>query len=211
MMIRAERDLQAGEEIVMSYCASPDSREILMKNWQIDCGCPWCQQRKRTPHQTAKRRGSLLKNGPGGGQQRESPAAVEKWIRSLDATYSPEDKFRCEMMGPLTVLMDAYMMEGNADQGIAIGRRLLEIQPRIHDGFRVKIQMRIAQIYALSNRIALAKDELRTMRDLWGKKARITLGHLRVVARESMAQGDPSGSLAKVLRELEEESPAHSS
>jgi tetratricopeptide (TPR) repeat protein len=57
MMVRAIRDLRAGEEVLISYCGNrPDIRQHLMTWWKIACDCPGCKVRMKTPPQAAKRR-----------------------------------------------------------------------------------------------------------------------------------------------------------
>jgi hypothetical protein len=205
MMVRAIRDLRAGEEVVISYCGDgPEARQDLMSWWKIDCDCPCCNERMKTPRQAAQRRNSLLKNGPwsSGGPQRLSP--IMKWIQSLDATYNPGDQFKSEMCQPLLNLMAAHMREANADHAIATGRRILGLQPYIQAGFEIMAHMMIACVYVKTGRPDSAKEELRIMRDFCWKRVRITLRQLRLVATQAMKQGDPNIVLADTLRELEE-------
>jgi hypothetical protein len=211
MMVRAERDLQAGEEIVVNYYGNVNDRKPLMRFWQINCDCPWCQERDKTPPQAAQRRASLLENGPCERERRYRSRKIEKWIQSLEATYIPEDKFRGQMVDPLLLLMRAYSEEGNADQAIATGRRALAIERWTTAGWKVTAHMMIAANHMRNKRVDLAKEELRRMRQMCWNTARITLTQLKLVAKERMEEGDPRRVLVQTLCEVEEEEWEHSS
>jgi hypothetical protein len=136
---------------------------------------------------------------------------IEHWVRILDATYKPDDRFKREMMVPLLDLMEACVQAGKKEQAIAAGRRILEIEPRIPPGATVLTMMTIARLYFETRRTDRAREELRTMRDYWWKRAGITLSQLKVVARQAMEEGDPSRVLTEILRDVDEEaSPAAS-
>jgi tetratricopeptide (TPR) repeat protein len=211
LMVRAIKDLRAGEEVLISYCpGTAEVRQNRMRWWQINCDCPWCNERVNTPRQAVERREYLLKTGPWSRDGHRRLSSIIKWIQSLDATYRPGDQFKNEMAPPLLTLMAAYMHEANADQAIATGRRILGLQPAIQAGTRVMVHMMIADLYLQTGRSDSAKEELRTMCGFCWKRARVTLRQLRTVAAQAMSNGDPSVVLAESLRELEEEQLAHS-
>jgi hypothetical protein len=209
MMVRALRDLLAGEEILINYFAfGGDNRLSIGAIWQINCQCPMCQERNRTPQQVAERRESLLDRIIRGSQESRRSSDVETLVRSMEETYSPEDQFREDMAFPLLILMQAYVNDGITEQAIATGRQVLGLSLGLPAGFLVLAHILIARMYTETKRPDLAKAELRTMKDMVWKRARITLSQLTIVANKLIESHDPNGVLMEALRHLEEEESA---
>jgi hypothetical protein len=207
MMIRATQDLRAGEEIVISYRGcDPERRKILKEKWGIECDCAWCKEEKTTPPGALQRRDTLITNMPQKRQGHAKSSNLARWVKNLDATYRPKDRFRIVMIHPLICLMKAFMEEGKANEAIATGRRVLQILPITSFPFEnIEVRMMIAQLQFQSGNTDEAKETLIEMLDIWWQFAGITLRELKVLAIHAMKNGDPAETLLGLLRELEEE------
>jgi hypothetical protein len=204
MMIRALRDLRAGEEIELSYVGnSSDRREKLLKAWSINCNCAWCQQDNATSLRALNQRKYLLEHRPA--EKNRKSVVLERWVRELNATYKPGDQFRLDITTPLITLMSAYMTEGKRRETIAIGRQFLGIQPPSILTHEVQFRMAIAYAQLLMGQCDSAKKELKEMLNRCWKYAGVNLTEVRILAAAAIEAVDPEGALSSLLNELEEE------
>ncbi|KAK4040436.1 hypothetical protein C8A01DRAFT_46245 [Parachaetomium inaequale] len=103
MVVRATRDIAAGEEIVQSYDQSGDyeaRQQALMMTWGFECGCGLCMAEKGDGAVTRERRGKLaneaaefLKSASSGTSKRLVIMKAKRLLAAIDETYD-EKKYR---------------------------------------------------------------------------------------------------------------------
>jgi hypothetical protein len=103
MVVRATRDIAAGEEIVHSYDESGDyeaRQQALMMTWGFDCGCALCAAEKEDDADMREKRGKLakeamefLKSVSSGTNKRLAVVKAKRLVAAIDETYDKK-KYR---------------------------------------------------------------------------------------------------------------------
>jgi hypothetical protein len=203
-MIRALKDLQAGDEILVNYAHPKVDRWIYLRDaWQIKCNCAWCQEDNSTRKKQKNARIRLLQQKPQAGSA--DSAAFEAIIRKLEGTYKPSDKFTPFLIEPTVDLLNAYLQEGKLERVMATGQRVLTLLPRMTLGLELQIRLRMAGAQCVSQRIGEAKQTLREMTAWLRNRIGLSAADLWLAAKELLAREDREWRIARFFPLLDED------
>jgi hypothetical protein len=206
MMLRALRDLREGEEILINYVGDRlDKIERLKEKWKIHCDCELCQEEKATPQQQKDlrmrffKRAKQLRSGSIGSEE------LKLLVRNMEATYKPKDRFRPLIIVPIFGLFMAYLKEGNIEEALVEGQRMLNTLPRLDIGLEIQIRLRMAGIKLADKRVKDAKQSLKEMKIWLWNRTGLELTDLKIAAKDLIEIEDHQWNITRYFSTLDDE------
>jgi hypothetical protein len=166
MVIYAAVGLAPGDEITLDYGvqrSEPEPAKQLLDDHGFACDCPMCREERADPNLRQRAAIATRYN-----QERETilrlprHAAIPKlrqFVEKLEATYTPGNRYRRLLRGPLDQLAQMLFKEGNLPEAISAMAKAAECDPGWLTGI-VEYQQRLVEWYAKADNWAMASAYL---------------------------------------------------